>query len=37
MEREEGEKHSIDGVLLVPGTGKPGKLPSMGSHAVGHD
>ena len=21
----------------VPGTGKPGELPSMGSHRVGHD
>ena len=21
----------------IPGTGEPGKLPSMGSHRVGHD
>ena len=21
----------------IPGTGKPGRLPSMGSHRVGHD
>ena len=23
--------------LEIPGTGKPGGLPSMGSHRVGHD
>ena len=24
-------------VLIIPGTGEPGGLPSMGSHRVGHD
>ena len=25
------------GAWRIPGTGKPGGLPSMGSHRVGHD
>ena len=29
--------HSIVLVWRIPGTGKPGGLPSMGSHRVGHD
>ena len=33
------EKHRYSRVLVwrIPGTGKPGGLPSMGSHRVGHD
>ena len=27
----------FNGAQLIPGTGKPGGLPSMGSHRVGHD
>ena len=29
--------HSSDLAWRIPGTGKPGRLPSMGSHRVGHD
>ena len=29
--------HSTVLVWRIPGTGKPGGLPSMGSHRVGHD
>ena len=29
--------HSSIFVWRIPGTGKPGGLPSMGSHRVGHD
>ena len=29
--------HSIGLALIIPGTGEPGRLPSMGSHRVGHD
>ena len=29
--------HSSDLAWRIPGTGKPGGLPSMGSHRVGHD
>ena len=29
--------HSSVLAWRVPGTGKPGGLPSMGSHGVGHD
>ena len=29
--------HSIVLAWRIPGTGKPGGLPSMGSHRVGHD
>ena len=29
--------HSSVLAWRVPGTGKPGGLPSMGSHRVGHD
>ena len=29
--------HSSVLALRIPGTGKPGGLPSMGSHRVGHD
>ena len=29
--------HSIVLVWRIPGTGKPGGLPSLGSHRVGHD
>ena len=27
----------IEGRGRIPGTGEPGRLPSMGSHRVGHD
>ena len=30
-------KQQADQIVNVPGTGKPGGLPSMGSHRVGHD
>ena len=35
----EKEMAAHSGVLAwrIPGTGKPGGLPSMGSHRVGHD
>ena len=35
----EKEMATHSGVLnwKIPGTGKPGELPSMGSHRVGHD
>ena len=35
----EKEMATHSGVLAwrIPGTGKPGGLPSMGSHRVGHD
>ena len=29
--------HSSVLACRIPGTGKPGGLPSMGSHRVGHD
>ena len=29
--------HSSVPAWRIPGTGKPGELPSMGSHRVGHD
>ena len=29
--------HSSVLAWRIPGTGKPGGLPSMGSHGVGHD
>ena len=29
--------HSSVLAWRIPGTGKPGRLPSMGSHRVGHD
>ena len=29
--------HSSVLAWRIPGTGKPGGLPSMGSHRVGHD
>ena len=29
--------HSSILAWRIPGTGKPGGLPSMGSHRVGHD
>ena len=29
--------HSSVLVWIIPGTGEPGGLPSMGSHRVGHD
>ena len=29
--------HSSVLAWRIPGTGKPGELPSMGSHRVGHD
>ena len=29
--------HSCVLAWRIPGTGKPGRLPSMGSHRVGHD
>ena len=31
------ETHSIVLSWRIPGTGKPRRLPSMGSHRVGHD
>ena len=36
LEREMAT-HSSVLALRIPGTGKPGGLPSMGSHRVGHD
>ena len=36
LEREM-ETHSSVLAWRIPGTGKPGGLPSMGSHRVGHD
>ena len=29
--------HSSFLAWIIPGTGEPGELPSMGSHRVGHD
>ena len=29
--------HSCVLAWIIPGTGEPGGLPSMGSHRVGHD
>ena len=29
--------HSSTVAWRIPGTGEPGRLPSMGSHRVGHD
>ena len=29
--------HSSVLAWRIPGTGEPGRLPSMGSHRVGHD
>ena len=29
--------HSSGLAWRIPGTGEPGRLPSMGSHRVGHD
>ena len=34
---EEMATHSSVLAWRIPGTGKPGGLPSMGSHSVGHD
>ena len=34
---KEMETHSSVLAWRIPGTGKPGGLPSMGSHIVGHD
>ena len=34
---EEMATHSSIHAWRIPGTGKPGGLPSMGSHRVGHD
>ena len=34
---KEMETHSSVLALIIPGTGEPGGLPSMGSHRVGHD
>ena len=34
---EEMATHSSVLARRIPGTGKPGGLPSMGSHRVGHD
>ena len=34
---KETATHSSVLAWRVPGTGKPGGLPSMGSHRVGHD
>ena len=34
---KEMETHSSVLAWRIPGTGKPGGLPSMGSHRVGHD
>ena len=34
---EEMAAHSSVLAWRIPGTGKPGGLPSMGSHRVGHD
>ena len=35
---EEGNGNPLQcSCLRIPGTGKPGGLPSMGSHRVGHD
>ena len=36
LEREMAT-HSSVLAWRIPGTGKPGRLPSMGSHRVGHD
>jgi len=33
----EKEMATHSSVLEIPGMGKPGGLPSMGSHRVGHD
>ena len=35
--REAGEGHSSTLAWRIPGTEEPGRLPSMGSHRVGHD
>ena len=29
--------HALEKEMGIPGMGKPGGLPSMGSHRVGHD
>ena len=34
---EEMATHSSVLAWRIPGTGEPGRLPSMGSHRVGHD
>ena len=34
---EEMATHSSVLAWRTPGTGEPGRLPSMGSHRVGHD
>ena len=34
---EEMTTHSNVLAWRIPGTGEPGRLPSMGSHRVGHD
>jgi len=34
---QEMATHSSVLAWRIPGTGKPGGLPSMGSHRVGHD
>ena len=35
--KKEMATHSSVLAWRIPGTGKPGGLPSMGSHRVGHD
>ena len=35
--QKEMATHSSVLAWRIPGTGKPGGLPSMGSHRVGHD
>ena len=37
LEEEEMATHSSVLAWRIPGTGKPGGLPSMGSHSVGHN
>ena len=34
---KETATHSSVRALRIPGTGEHGRLPSMGSHRVGHD
>ena len=36
-QEKEMATHSSILAWRIPGTGKPGGLPSMGSHRVGHD
>ena len=37
LQEKEMETHSSTLVWRIPGTEEPGRLPSMGSHRVGHD